>query len=52
MTRQMFGTISVARARINSSHRTRAVHEFCYTASLATSVVGKNPPDWCDQSDA
>ena len=28
------------------------VYEFRYTASLATSDVGKNPPDWCDQSDA
>ena len=29
-----------------------SLHEFCDTATSSTSVAGRNPPDWWDQSDA
>ena len=36
----------------DSDRRRRNFMSFRYTATLSTSVAGRNPPDWWDQSDA
>ena len=42
----------LAKLRLDERQAPTLLHQFRDTATASTSVAGRNPPDWWDQSDA